>query len=65
MPVGKDNKRLVVTVSKEIAKQVEELAREEKRSVSAMSALLIDEALSRRDKNQHAYIRGADYYARR
>ena len=65
MPVGKGNKRLVVTVSKERAKQVEELASKEKRSVSAISALLIDEALTRRDSDRHAFLRGAEYYARR
>ena len=65
LPVGKDNTRLVITVSKEKAKQIEGLADQEKRSVSAMTAVLIEEALYGRDRDRHAYVRGAEYYARR
>lgn len=45
MAVSKDNERLVATVTKEIADIVKGLAEKEKRSVSAMAAILIEKGL--------------------
>lgn len=45
MAVGKDNERIVTTVSKETAKIIKELADKEIRTVSAMSAILIEKGL--------------------
>ena len=64
MPVSKENTRLTFTVSNTIAKEIEDLAEKEQRTVSAMSAILIEEAIGTRDKNKHAYLRGTEYYAR-
>ena len=63
MPVSKDNTRVAVTLSNEVVRQIEELAGKEKRTISAMSAILIKEALGNRDKNKYAYLRGAEYYS--
>jgi len=43
--ISKDNDRITTILSKEIAKQVEKLANEEKRSISAMAAILIEKGL--------------------
>jgi hypothetical protein len=43
--ISKDNDRITTILSKEIAKQVEKLADEEKRSISAMAAILIEKGL--------------------
>jgi len=64
LPVSKSNTRLAVTVSNETAMKIEELAEQEKRTVSSMTAILIEEALYTRDKDKHAFLRGAKYYAR-
>jgi predicted transcriptional regulator len=62
LPIGKDKTRINVTLSKDTAKSVETLAENEKRTVSAMMAILVEEALDNRNKNKHGFIRGADYY---
>ncbi len=43
--ISKDNDRITTILSKEIAKQVEKLSKEEKRSISAMAAILIEKGL--------------------
>lgn len=43
--ISKDNDRITTILSKEIAKRVEKLAESEKRSVSAMAAILIEKGL--------------------
>ena len=62
MVVCKDKLRLGITVENEVFKQIKDLAEKEKRSISAMSAILIEEALDKRNVNKHAYIRGVEYY---
>ena len=64
LPIGKNKTRLAVTLDITTAKSVEGLAEEEKRSVSAMLAILVTEALENRDKKQHGFVRGAEYYKR-
>ena len=62
MPISKNKTRLAVTLDLQTAQLVEELAEKDKRSVSAMLAVLITEALENRDKSKHAFVRGAEYY---
>ena len=62
MPIGKNKTRLTATVEVGIAQSVEDLADKENRTVSAMLAILIKEALDNRNKTQHGFIRGAEYY---
>jgi hypothetical protein len=62
LPIGKNKTRLAVTLEIITAEQVEKLAKTEKRSVSAMLAILITEALDNRKKVQYGFVRGADYY---
>ena len=62
MPIGKNKTRLAVTLDLSTAKNIEDMAEKEKRTVSAMLAILINEALDKRNKSQHGFIRGADYY---
>jgi hypothetical protein len=64
LPIGKNKTRLAVTLDLITAHSVEELAGKEKRSVSAMLAILVTEALENRKKSQHGFIRGAEYYKR-
>ena len=64
MPISKNKTRLAVTLDLPTAQLVEELAENEKRSVSAMLAVLITEALDNRDKSKHAFVHGAEYYKR-
>ena len=64
MPIGKNKTRLAVTLDLSTANRVEGLAETEKRSISAMLAILIDEALTNRNKTQNGFIRGSDYYKR-
>lgn len=42
--------RVAFTIDSEVMKRVKELAEQEKRSVSQMVSLLLDEALKNRDK---------------
>ena len=63
MPIGKNKTRLTVTLDKSTAQDIEDMAAKEKRSGSAMLAILIDEALHNRKRSQNAYIRGPEYYA--
>jgi hypothetical protein len=62
LPIGKDKTRIAVTLVKDTAKSVEELAEHEKRTVSAMMAILVEEALNIRNKNKYGFVRGAEYY---
>ena len=64
MPIGKNKTRLAVTLDLPTAQLVEELAEKEKRSISAMLAILVSEALENRGKAQHGFLRGAEYYKR-
>lgn len=50
MPIKKDNERIATIVSKEIANKIIELAKKEKRSVSAMTAILIEKGLKSFEK---------------
>ena len=50
MPIGKNKTRLTTTVDVDIAENVEDLAEKENRTVSAMLAILIKEALDNRNK---------------
>jgi len=43
--ISKDSVRVATILSKEVAQKIEELAKLEKRSVSAMTAILIEKAL--------------------
>ena len=45
MAVSKDNERILVTVTKETADKIKELADQDKRSKSSMAAILIDKGL--------------------
>ena len=45
MAISKDSVRVATILSKEVAQKIEELAKLEKRSVSAMTAILIEKAL--------------------
>lgn len=49
MPIAKDKARLVAIVDKEIEEKVIALAKEEKRSISSMTSILIEEAINNRD----------------
>ena len=62
MAIGKDKKRLAVTLDADTAKCVEEMAKNENRSSSAMLAILVGESLKNRSKTWHAFVRGAYYY---
>jgi len=50
LPIGKNKTRLTTTVDVDIAENVEDLAEKENRTVSAMLAILIKEALDNRNK---------------
>jgi hypothetical protein len=45
MAVSKDNERILVTVTKETADKIKELADQDKRSKSSMASILIDRGL--------------------
>ena len=45
MSINKDNVRIATIVTKEIANKIAELAKNEKRSISAMTAILIEQCL--------------------
>ena len=62
MPIGKNKTRLAVTLDLSTAKNIEDMAEKDKRTVSAMLAILINEASDKRNKSQYGFIRGADYY---
>lgn len=52
MPIAKDKARLVATVDKEIEEKVIALSKEEKRSISSMTSILIEEAINNREKQK-------------
>jgi predicted transcriptional regulator len=62
LPLGKNKVRRGVSLDVNTAHRVDELATAEKRSGSAMLAILISEALECRSKTQHGFVRGAEYY---
>ena len=66
LPIGKNKTRLAVALDIGTAQAIKDMAAKEKRSASAMLAILIAEALENRKKpqQQHAFIRGAEYNAR-
>ena len=65
MPISKNKTRLAVTLDLQTAQLVEELAKKEQRSGSAMLAILITEALENRKKlNTGGFVRSAEYYKR-
>ncbi len=45
MAIGKEKERIVAIVPKEIAEQIAKLAEQEKRSVSAMAAIILEKGL--------------------
>lgn len=45
LPISKDNERIATVISKEIAQKIMELAKKEKRSISSMTAILIEKGL--------------------
>jgi hypothetical protein len=45
MAISKDNEKVQATVTKEIANKIAKLAKEEKRTLSAMTAILIEKGL--------------------
>jgi len=45
MPVKEENTRIITTVTKEVKQQVSELADRERRTMSAMVALLIEKGI--------------------
>ena len=64
LPIGKNKTRLAVTVEIGVAQKVEELAEKEERTISAMLAILVKEALENRNKSRGGFVRGAEYYKR-
>lgn len=50
MAISKDKERILTIVSKELAKKIAELAEQEKRSISAMTAILIEKGLDSFEK---------------
>ena len=45
LPIGKESERIATIISKDLAKKIADLAKLEKRSVSAMTAILIEKGL--------------------
>lgn len=45
LAISKDNERITAIISKEIANRIAQIAAEEKRSISAMTAILIEKGL--------------------
>lgn len=45
MPVKDENTRIITTVTKEVEQKVSELAEQERRSKSAMAAILIEKGI--------------------
>jgi len=43
--ISKDKERVTAIISKEIAEQIAELAEQEKRTISAMTAILIEKGI--------------------
>ena len=62
LPIGKNKTRLAVTLDLDTAKIIEEMAENEKRSGSAMLAILISEALETRKKAKYGFVRSTEYY---
>ena len=50
MPISDDNGRIVSIVPKELVEKITNLATEEKRSVSAMAAILLEEGYKNHKK---------------
>jgi hypothetical protein len=62
LPIGKNKTRLSVTLDIDTAHYIEDLAKNEDRTVSSMIAVLIKESLGNRKKVHHGFVRGAEYY---